>query len=112
MAKIKKGQHYLHYKFNKLNVNGKESLRLKSVDKHITLLKFSFKNNMQLPDDSSSVNSLLVFKISQILLYFAVFHWLYICVIKHDKTEPEAFRAGRLLELLNGSLRQINVSNT
>lgn len=74
MTQIKKGQYYLHYKPDKLNTEDKESLRLKSVDKHTTHLNFSLQNNMQLPDDSSPVKSLLVFKIRQVPLPFAKFH--------------------------------------
>lgn len=74
MAKIKKGQYYLHYKSGKLNTEGKESLRLKSVDKHTIHLNFSCRNNMPIPDDSSPVKSLLVSKTPQIPLPFATFH--------------------------------------
>lgn len=72
MVKIKKGQQYLQV--NNLNIKGNESLRLKSIDKHITLLNFSFQKDVQLPDDPGPIHCLFIFKIPQTPLYVANFH--------------------------------------
>lgn len=74
MAQIKKGQHCLHYKPNKLDIEDKESPGPRSEDEYIALSNFSFQNNTQLSDDAGLVNGWLVFKIPQIPLHFAKFH--------------------------------------